>query len=116
MDPIDKALYNMVTAAVRSRSINVNQVINIITFSMIAVEKFKQLHGREKLQRVIHVLREVITARDIGLPPSVEAVLTDMLANEAVIIGIIESIVDATKNINVGGRVGAGLLACLTCK
>ena len=114
MDPIDKSLYDTVVAAIRTKSVNVNQVISIVTFSMIAVEKFKQLHGREKLECVIRVLREIVKANDIGFPPDVAATLAGLLENEDVIVGIIENIIVATKNINVIN--GGNILSCFGCK
>lgn len=114
MDPIDKALYDTVVGAIRAKSVNTNQVINIITYTMIVVEKYKQLQGREKLERVIRVLREVVKANDIGLSTDVANTLADMLEHEEVIVSIIENVIEATKNINTGK--GGNLLSCFTCK
>lgn len=114
MDIVDKALYDRVVGAVRAKSINTSQVINIITFAMMVVENYKQLEGSEKIVRVIRVLHAVIEANDIGLPPDVASVLADMLEHDAIIVGFIESIVDATKHINIGGK--GGLLSCFACK
>ena len=109
MDAIDKILYETFITAFRTKSINVNGVLSIITFSMITIDKFKKLHGREKLERVIHLLKEILKT-DIGLPKDVVVALSDMLAHDHIIIGVIENILEATKNINVHSS------SCFVCK
>lgn len=119
MDSIEQSIFNTVTDAIKTKKVNVSEVMQLVTFVMITVETYKQLSGQDKLARVIKVLKDIVNANgeDLGIPESVLTMLKQMLNNEEVLIGIINTIINATKRINIGGTDGAGgrQIGCFGC-
>lgn len=119
MDSIEKSLFDDVVDAIKNKKIDVSQVMTLITYVMITIETYKQLHGDDKLRRVIKVLKEIVSTsgEEIGLSAEVVKTLKQLLENEQIIIGMINSIVDASKRINVGVQdaVANGKGGCFGC-
>lgn len=96
-DPLTRKLYDTISETARD-GVSTSNILNIITYSMATVEKFRGVPGPQKRDMVLQVIRRVVNEH---APAEDRDAINSMIALFGP--GVIDSLVSATKgqlNIN----------------
>ena len=117
MSEADQKVVSIVMSAIRTKEIDVSQVLGVVTYTMTLVEKLKgQTPGAEKAEVVVSIVKAVLNTPENGIPEDVAISLRLAVEYEPMIYGIMTGIVDAAKGrLKLNAGVG-GCMACLVSK
>lgn len=92
-------VYNQIMQCIKSQTVNINQMIDIIIKIIGFAEELTTYNTSQKYDLVIDVIKQVVATENNGLPPIVNNILTLLVNNEPMLVGLINALISAAKGL-----------------